>query len=149
MPEFNDIRNTMLDNGYLPLPICGKACYVKGWSTATIDADFIQSHSRKRAWRSTGIRCGSVVAVDIDVDHEGLADLVEREARKNLGDTPFVRYGQGHKRVLLYWNDVPDRRRRTAMWTRPGESDRFMVEFLGKGSLVVAYGTHPSGVEYR
>lgn len=132
------IRKRLLANGYAPLPLNGKACYVKGWSFAAIDEDFIKAHERKAAWSNTGLRCDNLIAADIDVANAQLADLVEHVVEHHLGKTEFCRFGKGEKRLLLYWIDDPMPKLRTARY----EGD-VQVEFLGKGCQFVAYGIHP------
>lgn len=148
-PDRNAIRFSLYDNGYDPLPLCGKACYIKGWSFAEINPDFLKEHARRGAWTNTGIRCGHVVGIDIDIDDAGLAGFVEGLVEEALGPTAFCRFGKGEKRLLAYWNESPIPKLRTKRYTRD-DGLSVQVEVLGTGNQFVAYGTHPdTGEPYQ
>ena len=36
-----ELRKTLLDNGYIPLPLDGKQIFEPGWTRAEIDADWL------------------------------------------------------------------------------------------------------------
>jgi hypothetical protein len=136
-PTPHDIRKRLLSNGYLPLPLDGKRCYIPQWSTVEINEEFLDRYRRSAKLSNTGIRGGNVLGVDLDVDDAEHADALERLATKLLGDTEFCRFGKGERRLLLYWIDEPIRKRRTS---RYGD---LQVEILSRGSQFVAYGIHP------
>ena len=78
-----------------------------------------------------------MLAVDIDINEQSHADIIENLATATLGRSPFCRFGNGEKRLLLYWIAEPIRKRRSGRW---GEHQ---VEILSRGSQFCAYGMHP------
>ena len=144
--NLSDLRNTLLSNGYTPLPLDGKACYIPGWTTAEITSEWLEQYRRSARFKNTGIRCGRILGVDIDVDNE-LASLFEELATDKLGLTPLCRFGQGEKRLLVYYIAEPIKKRRTGKYAyHDGE---MLIEILSRGSQFAAYGVHPSGVAYE
>lgn len=99
------------------------------------------------AWQDwgagVGLRCHDVVAIDIDVMHEALADLIEMEALTHLGIAPS-RVGRAPKRLLLYRQSTPGEvasKRRLAF--RDWADGEHMVEVLGAVQQFVVDGLHP------
>jgi hypothetical protein len=85
-----------------------------------------------------GIACGNVVAIDIDILDEELADSVEITVREKLGNTPLIRIGKWPKRLLVYRATSPFSKMRVGP-----------VEVLAEGQFFVAYGVHKdTGSEY-
>ncbi|MBJ3778844.1 bifunctional DNA primase/polymerase [Acuticoccus mangrovi] len=87
-----------------------------------------------REWpdAGVGIVCGTVVAVDIDLEVPELASAIEELARERLGDTPLRRIGRAPKRLLVYRATEPFRGIRRAP-----------LEILGEGQQFVAHAIHP------
>jgi len=141
-----EIRNKLLENGYPPLPLSGKACYIKGWSQADIDSDWLKSHARTADTDNTGIRCDDLVAFDIDVDSQRLADKVDHCIEKIAGRSNFCRWsGDTGRRLMLYWAETPGRKQRTAKYGAAAQ-----LEVLsGSGCQFAAYGMHPKGHAYH
>ena len=98
----NTQRNTLLDNGYHPLPLAAKGCFIKGWSTREITAEWLQEYARIAKYPNTGIRCDNLIAFDIDVLDEQLADTIEGYIEARCGETEFCRIGRWPKRLLVY-----------------------------------------------
>ncbi len=97
------------------------------------------------AWRphgNTGLICGALVAVDIDVLNPVLAERIAVLADEMLGITPLHRVGQAPKIMRLYRNaggPLPK------LMTPPmllGDL-KVQVEVLGQGQQCVAFGIHP------
>lgn len=89
-----------------------------------------------------GLRCADVVAVDIDVTDEGLAEMIEGMAYTELGMAP-CRTGNAPKRLLLYRQASRD------MWLtkrvvsfRVGDTSH-AIELLGSRQQFVVDGVHP------
>lgn len=89
-----------------------------------------------------GIICGTVVAVDLDIDDEALQARAYAICNRILGVTPAVRVGRAPRRLLVYRTDTP--MKKMSCGKAPAA-----VEILGEGQQFVAYGIHPAGHEYR
>jgi hypothetical protein len=89
--------------GYRPVPVTGpdasdcaspgKAPRITDWPTICAEADeaVIGSWSRRyRDHTNTGILCGQVIAIDIDLMDESLVTQIEELARTSLGPTSCV-----------------------------------------------------------
>ncbi len=132
-----ELRKTLLDNGYKPLPLADKGVFIKGWSRAEITSDWLAPFDRIGRYLNTGLRCDDLIAFDIDVYDELLADKCEAYIEQHAGDTDFCRVGQWPKRLLLY-RGSGDKSGRT------GNYAGHMVELLcGPGRQFASYGTHP------
>ena len=102
------LRLRLLANGYEPIPVVahdalvrspGKQPNLKDWASVTIDAPLLRSWQlgMQRHNPSTGLRCGSLRVVDIDVLQPDLAAKVDELARSILGLTPLRRLGRALK----------------------------------------------------
>ena len=138
--ERTELRNTLLDNGYTPLPAGGKRVFIKGWTQAEIDKDWLLEYARKGNMANTGLRCDNLFAFDIDVLDEDLADELEAAIEDICGETDFCRVGKWPKRLLLY-RMAEDYDMRSS---RTGKYDGHQVELLtGRGRQFIAFGIHP------
>jgi hypothetical protein len=97
-------------------------------------------------WASNiGLRGDKFPAVDIDVDDERLARIVQQVAHRVLGPAP-VRRSTGSRRLLPYRTSSPFPRVALVM-TWQGKSHK--VEILAAGRQYLIEGKHPSGSDYR
>jgi hypothetical protein len=73
-------RIRLLANGYTPLPLKGKRCFLSEWSRLPVTSDTVQAWSRLHWSNATGLRVeGGLVAVDIDFNDADLTEeLVDR-----------------------------------------------------------------------
>jgi len=145
--ERAELRNTLLSNGYRPLPLLDKGIRIKGWSRAEINQEWIDKYRRSGAYANTGIRCDDLIAFDIDVLDEAIADEIEAYVESAAGETDLCRVGHWPKRLLLYRaaGELPTKSARTARFV--GDH---MVELLcGHGRQFASFGVHPSGVNYE
>jgi len=146
MPENNsthrsELRNKLLSNGYRPLPIADKGVFIKGWSRAEITVEWLKPHARNGRYSNTGIRCDDLLAFDIDVLDEELAQACEDYVERRAGVTDLCRIGQWPKRLLLYRLAGSDDGLRSG---RTGEWGGHMVELLTtNGRQFAAFGIHP------
>ena len=90
-----------------------------------------------------GVVCGTVVAVDLDIDDEALQDEAYAIVKRRLGVTPAVRIGRPPRRLLVYRTGQVFRKMRV------GKAKGAQVEILADGQQFVAYGIHPEGHEYH
>lgn len=135
-------RDTLINNQYTPLPVMpsAKAPAIKrlgpnGWGSP----DYIPPNGYQNY--SVGLACGlgevPIVAVDLDIHDQALADKVEQQIKERFGAAP-VRYGNPPKRLLLYRAAVAGYRKRRSSETEVGH-----VEIMGDGQQIVAFGIHP------
>lgn len=148
----SDLRLRLLANGYEPVPIIGPAEPVKSagkrprlsdWASIQITPAEVRRWGRELARdTNTGIRCGVLLGVDIDVPEPGLARAVEDLAFALLGPTPLRRVGRAPKLLLAY--QAPDAlpKAETPEFILP-DGTKVQVEILGKGQQFVSHGVHP------
>lgn len=139
-PARHALRAQLLDNGYTPLPLAGKGCFIRGWSRDTIDRAWLKPYARTRKYANTGLRCDYLFAFDIDVIDEDYADEVERIIERLCGPTEFCRVGQWPKRLLLYQADTPA----TKSWRSAKYGDHRLEILASAGRQFACYGTHPT-----
>ncbi|MEI9979372.1 MAG: AAA family ATPase [Edaphobacter sp.] len=95
---------------------------------------------------NTGVLADDLCAIDIDVDdNRELVSKVIELARQLLGNAP-IRYRDNSTRVLTLYrvSDWDKKQRLSAV-----EGSLGNVDFLTNNKQFVAYGTHPSGEEYK
>lgn len=141
-----DDRRKLLRQGYEPLPLVGKACFLDDWTAGPVMWERLALwEGRYPGGANTGLRCGKFAVADIDLlnpDHAARAyELVQSE----LGLTDFERTGKAPKVALCYLNKTPIGKV-TVEGRPPGASPKDKpqkVEFLGAGQQLVCFGEHP------
>ena len=90
-----------------------------------------------------GLRCGSLVGIDIDVDEPAAANAADAIIAELLGPSP-IRYRRNSSRRLRLYRVTNGGRpwRKVTVEVEGGK-----VELLGEGQQFVAYGKHPSGAD--
>ena len=152
-----DVRRRLVGLGWPVVPIVahddprsqspGKAVTLKRWQRfAEFDAPLpklreVEYWERNFADRApgTGIPCGRVVAIDIDLSCDETAGRMRDLAREIMGDTPFCRVGREPRAALVYSAAEP-----IASTTRKvldGGGDG--IDILAGGKQFVAFGIHP------
>jgi len=144
MSSLTELRLGLLENGWHPLPVIGKACLLPSWtkycSQPPTREEIIRWEDRGEE-QSTGIATGQIVAIDIDVASS--IDLVERlraEAFDCFGETPFIRVGRAPRIALIYRAGEEVRKRAFKAENRSDDG----IEVLGFGQQFVAFGIHPT-----
>jgi hypothetical protein len=153
------IRLGLLNEGYQPTPICapgcnhvdrhgkpcksgGKAVHISAWAKGDFTASDIRSWHRSRPQDSnTGVLCGELVGVDMDILDQALAAQVDALAEHHLGPTPLRRIGRPPKLLRCYRAETPISKLETP--ERRLNEETIQVEIMGKGQQVAVYGTHP------
>lgn len=148
------LRRTLRRNGYFPVPIsgahlsikaAGKRPLMRGWETicATADEAEIGRWAKKQPeCTNTGLLCGTIVGIDIDVPVADPAAEIERLARDMLGDTPLKRIGRAPKLLLVMRAaQAFDKIQTSELLLPDGTSMR--VEILATGQQFVGFGIHP------
>lgn len=132
--------------GLQTMPAKGKACYIRGWpriGRQDVDRTEFEVYAGKYPNHNTalimGVQC-PLIAIDIDCDDAGEADVAMRRAFDLFGRTPLIRLGKtGARRMLFY--------RKAGKGHRDARGRS--VEVFAASGLVILYGVHPSGVAYR
>jgi hypothetical protein len=149
-----ELRRTLRRNGYLPVPIsgphlpikaAGKRPLMRGWETACAvadDAEIERWAKKQPECTNTGLLCGTVVGIDIDVPLDEPAAEIERLARDLLGDTPLKRIGRAPKLLLVARADTPFDKIQTPELVLP-DGTVVRVEILATGQQFVGFGIHP------
>ena len=98
---------------------------------------------------NTGVLCGPVVAPDIDVPVQELADRIVYLFEERCGLTPLARIGKAPKILLCYRVECPFSKIQTPELSL-SDGTMVRVEVLAKGQQFVADGVHPqTGQPYR
>lgn len=148
------LRQRLYDNGFSPLPNVHKACFWPGWNREAVTPELIAEWDKKRAWKDTGVRCGDVIAIDLDVHIPELVDALADALNKSgiVTESPFARIGREPREMWLYRTSELIGKRTTGAFLPPGagpdDDDHVQVEVLGRGNQFGAYGMHSSEIEY-
>lgn len=149
-----ELRRTLRRNGYHPVPIsgphlsikaAGKRPLMRGWETVCATADDAEIERWANKYpdsTNTGLLCGTVVGIDIDVPLDEPAAEIERLARDLLGDTPLKRIGRAPKLLLVARADTPFDKIQTPELVLP-DGIVVRVEILATGQQFVGFGIHP------
>ena len=141
-PHFGEIAGQLVANGYrpLPIPVGKKSPGIEGWP------DFVYRDTEHGydTW-GTGILCGAIVGLDIDVRIPEIAAQMRAYAEENLGLAP-ARIGQAPKVLLVYQVlGDPFTKLQTASYRLAGDEpddDAHKVEVLAKGQQFVGWNIH-------
>lgn len=145
-----EIRRTLIRNGYIPVPVDGKRPKIKGWSNFKPKLEQIEGQARRFSdHTNTGILCGEVVAIDIDVpDAEAAAHLGSLVLSLPGADSAIQRIGRAPKTTFVF--RASSSRRKTATKKYAVNGHDCQVEILGSGQQFVAFGIHPdTGSAYQ
>jgi hypothetical protein len=141
------LRIRLLNGGYAPIPVMGKAPQLKSWQQK-----FDTNPEEIRLWdklfpyaQSTGVLTCNNPAFDIDIRDEPAAQAVEDLVREWLGDREgefLVRVGKAPKRAILFQTTEPFSKIQISLQAPDGSTDP-KLEFLGGGQQIVVLGIHP------
>lgn len=155
-----ELRLKLLANGYSPIPVtspdpndpqAGKKPAIKDWANSNV-----RTTGEIAAWQhrythasNTGLVCGRLVAIDIDVDDENAAERILEAVFDSVGlDTP-VRIGRAPRALILCRTKTPMKKRGSKEFILPSGLVA-KVEILGEGQQCVVDGIHPkTGSPYR
>ncbi len=143
IPTFGTAAPKLAENGYQPVPIHWRKknpCAGKEWQNYV----FAESDCSRFRDAGTGLLCGKIIGVDIDVRDARLSQEIERLAEEMLGPAPR-RIGQAPKVLRVYQADAPFSKHSTRGYRLPGDAPddkSHRVEVLAKGQQFVAYNIH-------
>lgn len=150
------IRLKLYNSGFTPLANLKKMCLIKEWSTLKVTPELINSRewARSKSFSDTGIRCGDVIAIDIDIDDKDLLnDLLDAVVEQGLvAESPFVRIGRPPRELWVYRTSEKIGKRTTGHFMPPGAGEDhkgFAVEILGAGCQFAAYGQRDENTAYQ
>ncbi|NGN44339.1 DNA primase [Mesorhizobium sp. CGMCC 1.15528] len=142
-PTPTEIRLSLIENGYLPIPVDGKRPRIAGWSSIKATPASVTAWERGHAdHQNTGVLTGDVVAIDIDaMDPATCEKLIDR-----LLDIPDAglapcRTGMAPKCLFVFRAVEPREKLKTGEYSVSGK--KCQVEVLGIGQQFVAFGIHP------
>lgn len=154
MDELNGLRQALNRHGYRPVPVLGAHVATKGagkrpvmrsWETicATADEAEISRWSREqRNCTNTGLLCGGLVGVDIDVLDEDHTHRLTCIATEILGMTPAYRIGRAPKILLVFRTAKPFAKLQTPEFHML-DGGVARAEVLATGQQFVGFGIHP------
>ena len=138
-----EVRQALVDRGFTPIPVHGKAPPFKSWqNVANVTSSMLAAWSRNwpRA-TNTGILTRVTPTIDIDILNEPAAIAVEELIRERFDERGCVlsRIGRAPKRAVLFRTLEPF----TKLTTNFVGKDVEKIEFLCDGQQLVAHGIHP------
>ncbi|MBX5243273.1 MULTISPECIES: bifunctional DNA primase/polymerase [Rhizobium] len=138
-----ELRRQLIYNGYVPVPVNGKRPKIKGWSKFRPKPEQIAGQIRAYPdHQNTGILCGDVVAIDIDVPDEDAAEHLRTMALAlPNSDRALQRVGRAPKLTFIFRTAAARRKKITGKYSVNGHDCQ--VEILGYGQQFVAFGIHP------
>lgn len=138
-----ELRRGLLANGYIPVPVSGKRPRIKGWSSFRPKPEQIDGQIRRYSdHTNTGILCGDVVAIDIDVPDINAAGHLRTMALALPGaDRALQRIGRAPKVTFIFRASDARRKKITGKYIVNGHECQ--IEILGQGQQFVAFGIHP------
>jgi hypothetical protein len=145
-------RQQLRANGYMPIPLFGKAPPLKEWQKLTvISRDMITLWGK--VWpdaHNTGVLTRYTPALDLDLMHEPAAIAVEDLVRERFEEHGWflVRIGKPPKRAILFRTNNPFKKITINVIAPNGSVEK--IEFLADAQQVVVDGIHPdTGQPYR
>lgn len=145
-----EYRMGVLQNGFEPVPCSLKGCYMDGWTKQEISQAVIEGWEKEvissgektpgKRHPSTGLRCGDITGVDIDVTNKKVVAKIGRWLFDNWG-RGLVRIGRAPKTLIMYGQPHPHRKTRDVYVDQDGNKQ--VLELLGVGQMFVADGIHP------
>jgi len=136
--RYSKFAKKLSELGYDVTPLRGKIPLLTGWQKRPAAA--LQFEKFKDA--NIGVILGgahNLIAIDIDVLHADVADLIRREAVNVFGTAP-ERIGSAPKTLLVYRCTESVHKIKTSIFEINGDSS---VECLAEGQQFVASGIHP------
>jgi hypothetical protein len=152
--DLTSLRLTLHHNAYHPVPVlgphvatkaAGKRPVMKSWEAvcATADAaEITRWTNAQRNCTNTGLLCGTLIGVDIDVLDAHKAEHLTALACNMLGATSAKRIGRAPKILLAFRTIEPfDKIQTPEFHMLDGTVAR--VEVLATGQQFVGFGIHP------
>jgi putative DNA primase/helicase len=149
-PALSDIltlRLRLLENGFDPVIVAGKAPVMKEWQRLQTTAESLRQWTyQDPTATNTGSRAKHTPALDIDIMHQEAAEAVEALARRHFAGRGgiHVRIGLPPKRLIPLRTDAPFRKLKYEFAAPIGPDGKPpKIEILGDGQQYVVAGIHP------
>lgn len=141
---------SLIARGYNIIPIqpSRKNPSIRGWQNARLSATDCAQWRGHGVGVLTGVGAHPLCAFDVDTVDEGLADWFEAWLAERYG-LCAVRVGAAPKRLVLFRAAEPGWAKVSSVWFEDIFDQRHRLEVLGAGQQFVAFGVHPSGVQYE
>src|SRR5262245_7546964 len=141
-----EIRQALVDHGYVPIPVIGKAPPFKSWQKVeNVSRPMLEAWGRNypRA-TNTGILTKHTPTLDADILNEAAAVAIEELVRERFEERGYVlpRIGKPPKRAFPFRTLDPFPKI-TANLVAANGSTGEKIEFMCDGQQIVAHGTHP------
>jgi putative DNA primase/helicase len=140
-----DFRLHLLEAGYHPVPLFGKAPPMTGWQkrTNTNAAEIVMWGKQWPNARNTGILTRFTPTLDIEITHVDAAKAVADLAAERFDSRGYVltRTGKPPKCAIPFRTDAPFQKLEIVLFGPDGA--RHKIEFLCDGQQVVVGGEHP------
>jgi len=141
------LRLSLLANGFHPIPILNgtKRPALKNWNKDEgypTKEDILTWEAKYPTATGTGVLCGKVVAVDIDVLDPDLSTKIKNAIFDLMGTSAPERQGNKPKTCLLFRNRTPITKKSTYRFGTVF-SKNHQVEVLGKGQQLIVDHIHP------
>lgn len=149
MKVFKELAPKLLENGYEPIPITPgtKICYEKNWASIKLDQDQIETWCKNGlAGHNVGLRTGRLIGIDLDLDDEKLCQEMQILLKIQFGKTP-IRFSKKGRLLILYRTENLGKKLRVELEKPNGQIAA--IDVLQLGQQLVAFGKHPSGIDYR
>ena len=146
MSNIKKVGKKLVELGYQPLPIIpnGKMPAIKNWTgekaTEITDETIDLWLSAGMGEYGVGIRCGRVIAIDIDIDKLEVTNSVIKHMKDMLGDCP-IRFGRPGRALAVFRTEETFKKKKLNVMDPTRE--KFAIEVLANGQQFVAFGIHP------
>jgi Protein of unknown function (DUF3987)/Primase C terminal 2 (PriCT-2)/Bifunctional DNA primase/polymerase, N-terminal len=154
--EITQLRLQLWQVGYKPVPVlrhdasvpgAGKRPTLTGWQEVCDTAGETEiyrwaSDNMQQQSTNTGLLCGDIIGVDLDINNPDLAREMEALADNILPEGSLIRIGKPPKSLRLFRAETELRKSATTAFIH-ADGTKNQVELLGRGCQFVAFGTHP------
>jgi Bifunctional DNA primase/polymerase, N-terminal len=142
-----EVRQALVDHGYVPIPVTGKEPPFKRWQRVeNVSRSMLEAWDRNwpRA-NNTGILTKNTPTLDVDILNEPAAIAIEDLVRERFKERGYIlpRVGRPPKRAIPFRTVDPFAKIVVNLIAADGSTGE-KIEFLGAGQQVVVAGIHPT-----
>ena len=147
MATILEIRQALVDRGYVPIPVTGKVPPFKRWQKIeNVSRPMLEAWGRN--WPSannTGILTRHTPTLDADILNEPAAIAIEELVRDRFEERGYIlpRIGRAPKRAIPFRTLDPFAKITANLIAANDGSTGEKIEFMGDGQQIVAAGIHP------
>jgi hypothetical protein len=146
-----DIRIAMMRNGYSPIPCNGKQPAMREWEKhiETNETEILLWDKVYPYNENTGFLTRNTPVLDVDVTDTGACGAVFKRIRDLFGGNGklLCRIGNSPKFAIPFCAGKPFKKMKETLTSPDGVEMK--LELLCDGQQCIAFGRHPSGVDYR